>query len=65
MEQQVLQQWIADGVVHGGMVPKAEACLQALDAGVERVSIVNGKSPHSLLIELLTDSGSGTMVYRG
>ena len=64
VEEETLKQWIVDGVVHGGMLPKAEACLKALDGGVERVSIVNGKAPHSLLIELLTDSGSGTMVYR-
>ena len=65
VEEKTLREWIASGVVHGGMLPKAEACLSALEAGVERVSIVNGKAPHSLLIELLTDSGSGTMVYRG
>jgi acetylglutamate kinase len=57
-----VRRWVNDGVVSGGMVPKVEACLAALDAGVERVTILNGKKPHALLIELLTDAGLGTLV---
>lgn len=54
--------WIASGVISGGMVPKAEGCLMALSAGVDRVSIVNGTAPHASLVELLTDGGAGTLV---
>lgn len=59
-----LRAWIAAGVVSGGMIPKAEACLAAVDAGVERVTIVDGRVEHAALIELLTDAGVGTMVVR-
>jgi acetylglutamate kinase len=57
-----LRSWIADDVVSGGMIPKAEACLAALDAGVGAVTVADGRVPHALLIELLTDAGSGTQV---
>ena len=57
-----LRAWMNEGVVSGGMVPKVEACLAALDAGVDRVTILDGKKPHALLIELLTDAGLGTLV---
>ena len=58
----LLREWIASGVVSGGMIPKAEACLAAVDAGVERVTIVDGRVEHAALIELLTVAGVGTMV---
>ncbi|HIA00992.1 MAG TPA: acetylglutamate kinase [Myxococcales bacterium] len=58
-----LRTWIADGTVSGGMVPKTEACLSALDGGVDRVSIVAGIHPHATLIELLTDEGIGTLIH--
>lgn len=57
-----LEGWIRDGVVSGGMIPKAEACLSALRAGVRRVTISDGRTPHALLVELLTPAGVGTMV---
>jgi acetylglutamate kinase len=57
-----LRQWMADGVVSGGMIPKAEACLRALDGGVERVTVADGRVPHALLVELLTDAGVGTLI---
>jgi acetylglutamate kinase len=57
-----LRSWIADGTVKGGMVPKVEACLLALDNGVDRISIVEGTQPHATLIELLTDEGLGTLI---
>ena len=57
-----LRGWIASGAVSGGMIPKAEACLAAVDAGVGRVTIVDGRVEHAALIELLTDAGVGTMV---
>jgi len=53
---------MASGVVSGGMIPKAEACLSALRAGVRRVTISDGRTPHALLVELLTPAGVGTMV---
>jgi acetylglutamate kinase len=57
-----LQSWINSGVIHGGMIPKVEACFGALNAGVAGVTISDGRVPHAVLIELLTDAGVGTMV---
>jgi acetylglutamate kinase len=51
------------GEVQGGMRPKLEACLHALDAGVGNAHIVDGREPHSLLLELFTDEGSGTKLW--
>jgi acetylglutamate kinase len=53
---------IADGTVSGGMIPKVETCIDALERGVEAVVIVNGKVPHAVLLELFTDHGAGTMI---
>ena len=55
---------IADGTITGGMIPKVETCMYALDAGVEAVVIVDGKVEHAVLIELLTDAGAGTLMHR-
>jgi acetylglutamate kinase len=55
---------IADGTITGGMIPKVETCLYALEAGVEGVVIVDGKQEHAVLIELLTDAGAGTLMQR-
>jgi acetylglutamate kinase len=46
------------------MLPKLRACVEALDAGVTRAHIINGTVPHSLLLELLTSSGVGTVIHR-
>ncbi len=51
-----------DGVVTGGMIPKVECCVKAIEAGVKNVVIMDGRVPHSILMELLTDEGAGTMV---
>ncbi len=51
-----------DKVIAGGMIPKVECCLDAIRHGVERVIIMDGRVPHSILMELLTDEGAGTMV---
>ena len=56
--------WIADGVISGGMIPKIEACLAAVDAGVGSTHILDGRIAHVLLLELLTDAGVGTMLTR-
>ncbi len=53
---------IESGVIGGGMIPKVEACIQAVQAGVSRTHIIDGRALHSLLLEIFTDEGSGTMV---
>jgi len=53
---------IKDGVVQGGMIPKVECCIDALEHGVKNVVIMDGRVSHSILIELLTNEGAGTMV---
>ena len=50
-------------VIAGGMIPKVECCIDAIHRGVERVIIMDGRVPHSILMEILTDEGAGTMVY--
>jgi len=55
---------IADGTISGGMIPKVETCIDALDLGVEGVVILDGKVPHAVLLELLTDHGAGTLIHR-
>jgi acetylglutamate kinase len=55
---------IADGTITGGMIPKVETCIEALDQGVEGVVILDGKVPHAVLLELLTDHGAGTLIQR-
>jgi acetylglutamate kinase len=57
-------QLVADGVLSGGMIPKVEACLDALAAGVPAVHLLDGRVPHVLLLELFTDMGVGTMLTR-
>ena len=53
------------GVISGGMIPKVDCCIDALEHGVEHVVIMDGRIPHSILMELLTDEGAGTMVMKG
>jgi acetylglutamate kinase len=55
---------IEDGTISGGMIPKVETCIYALEAGVEAVVIVDGRVPHAVLLELLTDHGAGTLIRR-
>jgi len=55
---------IADGTISGGMIPKVETCLYALEQGVEGVVILDGRVPHAVLLELLTDHGAGTLMVR-
>jgi acetylglutamate kinase len=55
---------IADGTITGGMIPKVETCIYAIEKGVEGVVILDGKSPHAVLVELLTDHGAGTLIKR-
>jgi acetylglutamate kinase len=55
---------IADGTIAGGMIPKVETCIDALDRGVEGVVILDGKVPHAVLLELFTELGAGTLIHR-
>jgi len=59
-----LNRLIDDGVIDGGMLPKVDACIQSLEAGVNKAHIIDGRVPHSLLLEILTDKGIGTQILR-
>lgn len=56
-----LPELVSSGVIQGGMVPKAECCRNAIEWGVNRVFIIDGRVPHAILIEMLTNEGIGTM----
>lgn len=53
---------VEDGVIAGGMIPKVDCCIRCLSQGVSATHIIDGRQPHSLLMELLTDEGVGTMI---
>jgi acetylglutamate kinase len=55
---------IADGTITGGMIPKIETCLEAVDQGVDAAVILDGRVPHALLLEIFTTGGAGTMILR-
>ena len=52
----------AEGVISGGMIPKVDCCIDAINSGVSTVTIMDGRIPHAILMELLTDEGAGSMV---
>ncbi len=56
---------IRDGIISGGMIPKIDCCIQAIRRGVKKVFILDGRVPHAILIEMLTDEGLGTMFVSG
>ncbi len=56
------KQLYKDGVISGGMIPKVDCCIEAINEGVKSVIIMDGRVPHSILLEMLTDEGAGTMV---
>jgi len=56
------QALIADGTISGGMIPKVETCIDAIARGVQGVVIVNGKTPHAVLLEIFTEHGAGTLI---
>ncbi|GBU09550.1 acetylglutamate kinase [Gammaproteobacteria bacterium] len=62
LNQTQVRQLIADGTIIGGMIPKVECALNAVLAGVAKAQIIDGRVPHALLIELLTDQGAGTLI---
>ena len=53
-----------EGVISGGMIPKVNCCIEAIERGVQNVIIMDGRIPHSILMEILTDEGAGTMVMK-
>ncbi|MBV9064512.1 MAG: acetylglutamate kinase, partial [Methylobacteriaceae bacterium] len=59
-----IRELIANGTITGGMIPKVETCIYAIEQGVEGVVILDGKVPHAVLVELLTDYGAGTLITR-
>ena len=59
---QEARQLFEDGVISGGMIPKVQCCIDAIEMGVNKVTILDGRVPHAVLLELLTDEGAGTMV---
>ena len=63
MSLREMEEMLASGIVDKGMIPKLQSCCFALRAGVFRSHVINGKTPHSLLIELLTDKGIGTTMH--
>jgi len=56
---------ISDGVIEGGMIPKVETCLGAVDGGVGGAVIIDGRVPHAILLELFTEHGAGTLIEAG
>lgn len=59
---QEARQLFDEGVISGGMIPKVQCCIDAVEMGVRRVTILDGRVPHAVLLELLTDEGAGTLV---
>ena len=59
-----LRSLVEDGALGGGMIPKVQACLSAVEAGVGSAHVLDGRIPHVLLLEILTDEGIGTMIAR-
>ena len=54
---------VKDGVIQGGMIPKVDCCVEAVRSGVRRAHILDGRIPHSILIEMLSNAGVGTMIF--
>jgi acetylglutamate kinase len=62
MDAKQARQMIEDGTIQGGMIPKVETCLNAVEDGVDAAVIIDGRVPHSLLLELFTEHGAGTLI---
>ena len=58
------REYIKTGIISGGMIPKVEACLRSLDAATQKVHIIDGRQPHAIILELLTEQGIGTQVHK-
>ena len=61
MTIQEAEKLFEDGIISGGMIPKVNCCIDAIHRGVKKVIIMDGRVPHSILMEILTDEGAGTM----
>ena len=64
LSEERIKQLVADGTITEGMMPKVEACITALDSGVGKAHIIDGRIPHSLLLEIYTDKGIGTEIVK-
>jgi acetylglutamate kinase len=64
LNESQIQKMVADGTISAGMLPKVEACLRSLEAGVARAHVIDGRLPHSLLLEIFTDQGVGTLIQK-
>ncbi len=64
LSRQEIYEMIDDGKIVGGMIPKVKGCIQAIEAGVNSVHIIDGRVPHCLLLEIFTDHGIGTMITK-
>ena len=64
LSEAAIREMIDSGVISGGMLPKVDSCLRALDAGVARAHIIDGRFPHSLLLEIFSDEGVGTLIQK-
>ena len=64
LHQQEAKEYIKSGIISGGMIPKVEACLCALDRGAGKTHIIDGRLPHSIILEIFTSTGIGTQVVR-
>ena len=64
LDRQAVERLKDEAIIEGGMLPKVEACLHALDGGVAKTHIIDGRVPHAVLLELFTDSGVGTEIVR-
>jgi acetylglutamate kinase len=54
-----------DGVITGGMIPKLETCIHAVEAGCEAAVVLDGRVPHAMLLEIFTSQGAGTLIRKG
>ena len=55
---------IEEQIIHGGMIPKIRTCINAVEKGVRGVGIIDGRRPHSILFELFSDRGAGTLIRK-
>jgi acetylglutamate kinase len=55
---------VGEGTIRGGMIPKVECCLSAVEGGVERAHVIDGRIRHAVLLEIFTDGGVGTLIAR-
>ena len=62
LDEKLINKFKKDGTISGGMIPKMDACLECVKAGAGSAHIINGKIPHSLLLELFTDDGIGSLI---